>query len=79
MGYKFWIIRALNVFIGMLIILFIVELLKQNSIGDAIVSPFTWSFLATLVFISTRYYQSRKGAECALCNDTVSSKEQNNQ
>ena len=74
MGCKFWIIRALKVFIGVLILLLIVQLLKQNSINDSIVFACSWSFLATLVFISTRFYQSRKGIECTLCNDTVATK-----
>ncbi|WJG10943.1 hypothetical protein [Aliiglaciecola sp. LCG003] len=72
MGFKFWIIRALNVFIGVLVILFIVQLLKQHSVEDAIIFALTWSGVATLVFIGSRVYQSRKGAECALCNDTPS-------
>lgn len=74
MGYKFWIIRALKVFTGVLIVLFIVQLLKQHSIEDSIFFAVIWSFLATSVFISTRIYKSRKGAECVLCNDTVNSK-----
>ena len=37
MGYKFWIIRALKVFIGVLILLFIVQLLKQHTIEDSII------------------------------------------
>jgi len=77
MGYKFWITRALKVFIGVLILLFIVQLLKQHSIQDSILFAVTWSFLTTLVFIGSRIYQSRKGVECALCNDTPNSGDKN--
>lgn len=70
MGYKFWFIRALTVFIGVLFLLFIVQLLKQYSIEDSLIFAVTWSSLTTLVFICSRIYQSRKGIECALCNDT---------
>jgi len=77
MGYKFWIIRSLKVFIGISVLLFIVELLKQHSIEESIIFAVTWSFLATMVFIGSRVYQSRKGVECALCNDTSDSGDKN--
>lgn len=73
MGYKFWIIRSLKVFIGVSVLLFVVHLLKLHSIVDSIIFAFTWSFLSTLVFIGTRVYQSRKGIECTLCDDTPDS------
>ena len=77
MGYKFWFIRSLKVFIGLLVLLFIVQLFKQNSIEDSILFAITWSFLSTVVFIGARIYQSRKGVECALCNDTPDSVNKN--
>jgi hypothetical protein len=52
-----------------LVLLFIVQLLKQHSIEDSVLFAVTWSFLTTLVFIGSRLYQSRKGIECAICND----------
>jgi uncharacterized membrane protein (UPF0136 family) len=69
MGYKFWIVRALKVFGVVLVLLFVVQLLKQHSIEDSVLFAVTWSFLTTLVFIGSRLYQSRKGIECAICND----------
>lgn len=69
MGYKFWITRALKVFHIVFVLLFIVQLLKQHSIEDSVVFAIIWSCLATLVFIGSRVYQSRKGIECDLCND----------
>jgi len=75
MGYIFWIKRALKIFTSVLIILFIVELFKQHTIEDSIIFATTWSFLTTMVFISTRLYNSRKGIQCLLCKDTPSSKD----
>jgi len=77
MGYKFWIIRALKVFFGVSVTLFIVQLLKQQTIEDAILFAVSWSLLTTSIFIFSRIYQSRKGVECALCNDTPDSKNKN--
>ena len=70
MGLKFWLIRALKFFITVTIILFIIELLKQHSVLDSLSFAVTWSFITTAIFIGSRIYQSRKGVECALCNDT---------
>jgi hypothetical protein len=69
MSYKFWTIITLKVFVFVLVLLFIVQLLKQHSIEDSVLFAVTWSFLTTLVFIGSRLYQSRKGIECAICND----------
>jgi hypothetical protein len=74
MGYKFWVTRALKMFFGVLILLFIVQLLKQYSVKDSIFFAVTWSILTTSIFIGARLYQSNKGVECALCNDTPSAK-----
>lgn len=75
MGYKFWIQRALKVFTGVLVLLFVVQLLKQHSFEDAITFSFVWSFLTTSVFIGSRLYQLSKGVECVLCNDTPTKNE----
>ena len=76
MGYKFWVITELKVYICVLITLFIIELFKQHSIEKAIIFAATWSFITTSLFIGTRIYQSRKGLECVLCNDTPDFKEE---
>ncbi|NQY65336.1 MAG: hypothetical protein HRT38_16770 [Alteromonadaceae bacterium] len=70
MGFKFWIIRAIKVFVSVVILLFIVEQLKGHSLEDSILFSILWSFLSTSVFIGSRVYQSRKGIVCELCNDT---------
>jgi hypothetical protein len=69
MSFKFWFIRAIKVFSGALIILFIVGQLKGHSLQDSILFALLWAFLSTSVFIGSRIYQSRKGVACALCND----------
>jgi hypothetical protein len=68
-GFQFWFVRALKVFLGVAALLFIVELLKQHSVQESLIFALTWSFITTAVFIGSRLYQSRKGVECALCND----------
>jgi hypothetical protein len=75
MGYRFWVIRTLKVYIGVLIALLVIELLKHHSIENALIFAATWSFISTSLFIGTRLYQSRKGVECLLCNDIANSKE----
>ncbi|NQZ79817.1 MAG: hypothetical protein HRT52_02260 [Colwellia sp.] len=70
MGFKFWIIRAIKVFILVVILLFVVEQLKGHALQDSILFALLWVFLSVSVFISSRVYQSRKGVACELCNDT---------
>ena len=77
MGFKFWFIRAVKVFISVLILLFLVEQLKGHSLQDSILFALLWAFLSTSVFIGSRIYQSRKGVVCALCNDTPDQKGKN--
>jgi len=69
MGFKFWFVRAIKVFIGVAVLLFIVEILKQHSVQESLIFAFTWSFITTAIFIGSRLYQSQKGVECTLCND----------
>ena len=47
MGFKFWIVRALKVFLGVAALLFIVELLKQHSVQEALIFAFIWSSIKT--------------------------------
>ena len=51
MGFKFWFVRALKVFLGVAALLFIVELLKQHSVQEALIFACTWSLITTTVFI----------------------------
>jgi len=69
MGFKFWFIRAVKVFLAVAALLFAVELFKQNSVQEALSFAVTWSLVTAAVFIGSRLHQSRKGIECELCND----------
>lgn len=69
MGLKFWLIRSIKVFSAIAALLFVVELLKQHPVLESILFALAWSFVATGIFIGSRLYQSRKGVECALCDD----------
>jgi len=77
MGFKFWFVRALKVFLGVAVLLFIVELLKEHSVQESLIFALTWSFITTAIFIGSRLYQSRKGVECALCNDIPNKSDKN--
>ncbi|GAA5137195.1 hypothetical protein GCM10025767_17550 [Thalassotalea piscium] len=74
MGIKFWVVRSIKVFLSIFVILIIIEQLKGHDIQNAVMFSLLWSFLSTLVFISSRVYQSRKGVVCTLCNDTPEQK-----
>ena len=70
MGYKFWIKRALKVYISVALILFIVELIKENTVQNAIYFALLWSLITTVIFISTRVYYLSKGVKCHICQDS---------
>lgn len=77
MGIKFWLVRALKIFIVVTVLLFMVELLKQHSVQDALIFACTWSLITTVVFIGSRLYQSNKGVACAICNDIPDNSDKN--
>jgi hypothetical protein len=77
MGFKFWLTRYLKVFFGVAVLLFIVQMLKQHSLQESIIFSVIWPFITTSIFIGSRVYQSRKGVECALCNDTPNPESKN--
>ncbi|WP_235282251.1 hypothetical protein [Thalassotalea sp. ND16A] len=58
-------------------VLFIVELLKQHSVQQSLMFAVTWAFITTAIFVGSRLYQPRKGIECALCNDTPETNDNN--
>jgi len=73
MGLKFWLKRFIKLFLGIAVLLFIVEIIKQHTIENALIFAMTWSFISTSIFIVTRVYYSNKGVDCSLCNDTLKS------
>ncbi|MGI5310050.1 hypothetical protein [Rheinheimera sp. WS51] len=69
MGYQFWLKRAIKVYGVVFILLFVVQLLKQNNLSVSLSFAATWAFITTAIFIGSRLYQASKGVECSLCND----------
>lgn len=69
MGGAFWIKRFLLVWLVAFAVLLAVELLKGHGIEAALIFSASWSFAAAAIFTATRVYQSRRGRQCALCND----------
>ena len=66
----FWIKRFFTVFVVAFLMLFLVALLKNRSLGRATAESAVWAGVTAVVFVSARIYQSRKGQHCALCRDT---------
>lgn len=71
MGFTFWLIRSIKVYVMVTVILFVVELLKGHAFLDAISFALLWSLITTVIFISTRLYHLSKGRECPLCQDSA--------
>lgn len=75
MGLKFWLKRAVLIYLGLFVIFFVVEMIKQHTVAAGLEFSTTWALITTVVFISARLYQSRRGAHCAMCDDVAVSKE----
>jgi hypothetical protein len=69
MGLRFWIRRFLVVFTGAFAVIAIVQWIKGASIADAAIHAAMWSFVASVVFVGARRFQSSRGDHCAICND----------
>lgn len=67
---SFWIKRFFVVFTGAFLILFAVYLARGQPASAAAKDSALWSALATIIFLVTRIYRSRKGEHCKLCGDT---------
>ncbi|OGT55861.1 MAG: hypothetical protein A3E01_14855 [Gammaproteobacteria bacterium RIFCSPHIGHO2_12_FULL_63_22] len=75
MGIHFWIRRFLLVAgIGFLVITG-AQLLRGRSIGYAIAQGVFWSVVAATIFTVSRFFQSRRGQHCAICNDIPEAKD----
>lgn len=66
MGTVFWVKRFLAVFSSVFLLLLMVEFLKNHSFQSSIIFAATWFFLASVVFVSARLYQSKKAALCIM-------------
>lgn len=70
MGLAFWIKRYLTVFaIAATLLTIIAAVFKSEPFMDALMYGLLWGAIAAAVFTASRVYQSRKGQECALCDD----------
>ena len=77
MGLKFWVLRFIKVFTGILMVLFAIHFLKGNDVLESFYFAAIWAFLSTSVFVGSRLYQSKKGIACELCNDIPTIDEKN--
>jgi hypothetical protein len=70
LGRRFWIVRTLTVYAGVLALLFVVGVLKGRTPSEALSFAALWALASTAIFIGSRYYQASRGQACALCRDT---------
>lgn len=69
MGTSFWIRRFVLVALTLFIIIGGVQYLKGHSAGYSIGQGILWALVSATIFTVSRFYQSRRGQHCALCND----------
>ncbi|MCP4989108.1 MAG: hypothetical protein GY928_24525 [Colwellia sp.] len=70
MGLEFWIKRYITVFAIAATLLTIIKVVfKSEPFMDALMYGLLWGTIAAAAFTASRVYQSRKGQECALCDD----------
>ncbi len=53
----------------MIMLLAGIEFIKGHPIAEALPFAASWGFLSAAIFAGSRYYQSRRGVRCALCDD----------
>ena len=68
---QFWIFRFLGVAAGAFALLVLADLLKGETLENALWSAMIWALISAGVFVAVRNYKARKGEACALCRDTV--------
>jgi len=70
MTFSFWLQRFLTVFTGVGVVLLAVYLARGRPLAPAAGEAAGWAGAATVIFIATRVYRSRRGQHCELCGDT---------
>lgn len=65
-----WIGQYLLAAGSMFALLLAVDMAQGTVFADAWVSALAWAATAAAIFIGSRYWQARKGADCAMCKDT---------
>jgi hypothetical protein len=70
MGAGFWVRRFILVWTGAFILIAGAQSLQGHDLGDSAREGLLWATISTVIFISARLYQARKGQHCAICKDT---------
>lgn len=70
MGMAFWIRRFVLVYLIALVAIGAAQWLRGRSIEVAIGHAMVWAAISSVVFVSARLYQARRGRHCSLCADT---------
>ena len=68
---SFWIVRFLMVFGALWALLALVYWIGDMPAGAALREAALWAWIASSIFIASRYYQASKGGTCRLYRDTV--------
>jgi hypothetical protein len=71
MGSRFWVRRFLTVPIGAFTVIALAQVLRASALSRALSEGAAWGLLAAVVFTTSRYFQSRRGHHCAICQDTL--------
>lgn len=70
MGALFWLRRFLTVWLSAFVIIGGVQLLKGHLLTYAATQGAIWASISATIFTVARFFQARRGQQCALCNDT---------
>ncbi len=61
--------RAMPLFAGALLLLFVVRLLKGDAVAEAASYSALWSVLTTAVFVGAHLHRQSRAQACALCDE----------
>lgn len=70
MSTAFWIRRFLLVFGIAFSAIASAHLLRGHAFVFSLTESLVWAMISAGIFVGARRYHSRKGHQCALCNDT---------
>ncbi len=69
MNVKYWITKAIKVFLSIFVVLLIIYIFDDYEIFDAFGAALFWSLLTTVAFIGSQIYKVKKGLACNVCDD----------
>jgi len=70
MGTAFWVGRFATVLSGAFAVIFVAQALRGHAWLLAAADAAFWSVVSAAVFVTARFFQSRRGQHCAICKDT---------